>query len=160
MAIVIVTPLLLWQDYLYAIYRGSTAAGIDHITVPLAGYLSKWRAVIEPVLRGTIDGTQASAVCILVSLSSQVIFLAVHRTWREPWWRLAAAFAVLLLVVNYAVWEGYPGAATRVLLPLTFGFNVLLANVDRRFWWWYVTGNLHLIPAAGVLPFPWLAAPY
>ena len=33
---------------------------------------------------------------------------------------------------------------TRVVLPLTFGFNVLLRRETRAFWPWYVAGNLHL----------------
>ena len=43
---------------------------------------------------------------------------------------------------------------TRVTLPLVFGFNVLLAREDgRRFWPWFILGNLHLLPAAMLLPF-------
>ena len=62
-----------------------------------------------------------------------------------PWWRVAAAYAVLMLLVDKAVWEGSPGAVMRVLLPLTVGFNILLLrHTDRSFWTWYVVGNLQL----------------
>jgi hypothetical protein len=158
--VLIVAPLLVWQDYLWSIYRGSSAsAGVSHITTPLLAYGQKWRVTLEGLRSGPL-GPSLSALCVLVALSTQLVFLGVVRTWREPWWRLAAGFGVLMLVMHYAVWEGHPGAATRVLMPLTFGFNVLLAKVDRGFWPWYVLGNLHLVAARGVLPFPWLPPPY
>ena len=50
------------------------------------------------------------------------------------------------------------GAITRVLLPLTVGFNVLLASESRpgRFWPWFAAGNLHLLSAVTVMPLlPW-----
>ena len=57
-----------------------------------------------------------------------------------------------MLTVHGVVWEGYPGAVTRVTLPLAFGFNVLLAReAGRQFWPWFVLGNLHLFPAALML---------
>jgi hypothetical protein len=42
----------------------------------------------------------------------------------------------------------------RVLLPLTVGFNILLATEARpaRFWTWFVAGNLHLLSALRVMP--------
>jgi hypothetical protein len=56
--------------------------------------------------------------------------------------------------VHKVVWDGYPGAVTRVTLPLAFGFNVLLAREQGRgFWAWFTLGNLHLLPAALLLPF-------
>jgi hypothetical protein len=156
-----VVPLLVWQDYLWSIYRGTSAAeGLGHITPPLQAYLHKWRVTLAAVRSEGIGGPAFSAVCTTAALTVQVVYLLVSRAWREPWWRLAAEFAVLMLVVNSAVWEGYPGAATRVLLPLTFGFNVLLARAGRGFWWWFAAGNLHLIPASAILPFPWLPPPY
>jgi hypothetical protein len=50
-----------------------------------------------------------------------------------------------MFLVHSAVWEGYPGAITRVLLPLKFGFNALLAaEQPRGFWMWFGAGNLDL----------------
>jgi hypothetical protein len=159
--VVIVVPVLVWQDYVWSIYRGSsTAEGMGHITPPLVAYLQKWRITIDSLRDTGLSGAAFSGLCTLVALSVQLLYLTVNRAWREPWWRLAAAFGILMLVVDYAVWDGYPGAATRVLLPLTFGFNVLLARGDRSFWWWYVAGNLHLVPVWRLLPFPWLPPPF
>ena len=64
---------------------------------------------------------------------------------------LAVAFAGLTLIAGSEVWRGFPAAITRVALPLTFGFNVLLASRERRFWHWYLPGNVHLVPAYFIL---------
>ena len=159
--LVAIAPLLIWQDYLWSIYRGtSAAAGFGHITPPFLAYLHKWSVTLSGIRAEGLSGASLSAFCTTAALTVQLLYLIVSPAWREPWWRLAAGFGLLMLVVNDAVWEGSPGAATRVLLPLTFGFNVLLARQPRGFWWWFVCGNLHLLPARAVLPFPWLPPPY
>jgi hypothetical protein len=53
-----------------------------------------------------------------------------------------------MLTLGTAVWEGYPGAFTRVLLPLTLAFNVL-AHRTRAALAWLLLGNLGI--AAGFL---------
>lgn len=140
---VVVLPLLIWQDYLWAIYRGTSAAeGAAQITVPLAGYLRKWTSTLQAASTIELHLT-AGQLLALVSITVQAVYIAWTRKWSEPWWKLAAAFAVLMLCVDWAVWEGYPGAITRVTLPLKFGFNVLLArDQPRAFWAWFVPGNL------------------
>lgn len=155
MGVVIVLPLLIWQDYVWSIYRGSSAsAGVDHITPPLVAYAQRWGHALQALAQEELWPNAGPALLVVVSLSAQAAYLIWTRTWREPWWRLASVFAVLMFVVDYVVWEGYPGAITRVVLPLTFGFNVLLGRRRRGFWIWFVVGNLHLVAAVSV--FGWL----
>jgi hypothetical protein len=91
---------------------------------------------------------------VIICLSVQLAYLLYRRQYESPWWRVALGYALLMLVVHKVVWDGYPGAVTRVTLPLAFGFNVLLSREQgRRFWGWFVLGNLHLLPAAMLLPF-------
>ena len=47
----------------------------------------------------------------------------------------------MLLCLGTAVWEGFPGAATRVLLPLTLAFNLVVTRT-RAPLAWLVAGNL------------------
>jgi hypothetical protein len=47
-----------------------------------------------------------------------------------------------MCLLDAVVWGGYPGAAVRVVLPITFAFNVLLDHeAPGRFWAWYLLGN-------------------
>jgi len=51
------------------------------------------------------------------------------------------------------LWSPNTGAITRVLLPLTCAFNILLAREQPspRFWALFVAGNLHLLASTRVL---------
>jgi hypothetical protein len=149
-----VTPLLLWQDYLRSIYRSTSAAGRDQIDRPLMVYVDVLSQSLNKVLWGDPTLLDVFKLGVIVCLAVQLAYLVYRRYYASPWWRVALGYAVLMLLVHKVVWDGYPGAVTRVTLPLAFGFNVLLAReANRGFWGWYVLGNLHLLPAAMLLPF-------
>ncbi|MDI1320248.1 MAG: hypothetical protein PSW75_08660, partial [bacterium] len=61
--------------------------------------------------------------------------------------------ALLMIFLGDAVWEGYPGAASRVLLPMQLAFNIL---VPRSRGWTLVLllGNLTLLAAPTALEAP------
>ena len=154
-------PLLVWQDYIWSIYRGTSAsAGVDHLTMPFTAYLEKWQITIRAVsVRGPFNAA-GYTLLVLVALTVQTAFIATSRLFKEPWWRLAAVFAVLMLMAHPDVWGGYPGAITRVALPLKFGFNVLLVKTEPSgFWSWFILGNLDVVAALNLLPFPGTAPP-
>jgi len=90
---------------------------------------------------------------VLVALTTQALFIAMRPRVRELWWRIGAAYACLMVFLGPAVWEGFPGAAPRVLLPLTLAFNIL---VPRRRAWWIVLllGNLSVLVSPDALPLP------
>jgi len=43
----------------------------------------------------------------------------------DPWWRLGASYAVLMMFLGSAVWEGYPARPRACFCPLGLAFNVL-----------------------------------
>jgi hypothetical protein len=49
-----------------------------------------------------------------------------------------------MLCLNGQVWMGFPGAATRVLLPMTLAFNVLVIR-NRAAAAWVIAGNLAVL---------------
>jgi hypothetical protein len=152
--VVVLLPLIVWQDYIWSIYRGtSTSAGADQLTLPLAAYAQKWRTTLSELPTAGAVSPAGYTLLALVALTVQVLFVGVTRAWSDSWWRLALAFAVLMLAAHWVVWEGYPGAVTRVALPLKLGFNVLLArHPPRYFWVWFVAGNLDLVAGHHSLP--------
>jgi hypothetical protein len=91
---------------------------------------------------------------LLVSLAAQTLYLGVRRDVTSAWWRVACTYAALMLVLSPVLADPHTGAITRVLLPLTIGFNVQLAREasPSRFWLWFVLGNLDLLVAPRVLP--------
>src|SRR6185369_8156136 len=60
------------------------------------------------------------------------------------WCRVGATFAALMAFLAQPVWEGYPGAAGRVLLPMTLAFNILVPTV-RRWLVLLIAGNLTVV---------------
>jgi hypothetical protein len=153
-AALVVLPLLVWMDYLWSIYRSTIFAGANQFVAPLGGLWEAWRrAIAETSEQGLVSGGGLS-LCLLLPLAVQVVYLAVRREWTQPWWRVAAGYALLLLVLDRTLANPVTGAITRVMLPMTLGFNVLLAFEPRasRFWPWYIAGNLLVLPAHLVMP--------
>jgi hypothetical protein len=141
---VVVLPLAVWLDYLWSIYRTTTFAATDQFTPPLVSYLG---ASVRALRLLGDAGSREYAVTVLLSaaaLTVQVVFLAVVRERESPWWRLAVGYALLMTIVDRTLWE--PAGINRFLLPLTVGFNVLLARSRAPFWPWFVGGNLTLAP--------------
>ena len=91
----------------------------------------------------------------LVGITVQAGYLVLRPAWTQPWWRLGAAYVVLMALLGTAVWEGSPGAFVRVLLPLTFAFNVLVTQ-SRWFWPLAILGNLSVYHGLEMFRVPWL----
>ncbi len=124
-----VLPLALWFGYIHG-QVGGAAGGQRNFTWPLAGLIGRWReswshlgAPDEPALAWT-------SFLATIAVTAQLAFLLSRCDWRNRWWRAGAGFAVLALLLGSAVWEGFPGAAPRVLLPLLLACNVLA--LERR----------------------------
>jgi len=145
-------PLATWALVLWE-WLGAGGAGARNFGFPLAAYWEKWAATLGEWGSQGFDFRTRGDVLVLVALTTQVIFIAARPRWREAWWRIGAAYAVLMVFLGDAVWEGFPGAAPRVLLPLTLAFNIL---VPRRKAWWIVLllGNLSVLVSPDALPFP------
>lgn len=140
-------PLALWLVYLRAVL-GPTDTGLWNFTLPLAGWAAKWGEAIHR-LRTEPDRFLALTVLLAhVALTVQAVYLLRGPKPADRWWRLGAVYGGLMLLLGTAVWEGHPGAATRVLLPLTLAFNVLAVSA-RAAAGWLVAGNLSVL--SGVL---------
>jgi hypothetical protein len=156
LALLVLAPLVIWQDYLWSIYRTRSLVGRDQIGLPFVAYAGNWIESVNGVRFSGLSSGPMLSLVVVVSLTVQLAFMLLHRQFGDPWWRLAVAYGTLMLVVHSVVWGGHPGAITRVVLPLTFGFNILLARLDRGFWAWFVPGNLHLVASLHAMPIPGL----
>jgi hypothetical protein len=145
--IAVAAPLALWLAYVR--WRvGPADAGWSNLTLPVVGWIEKLIAsshALQTVQDRPLAWTTFFAT---LALSVQALYVVTRWQWTQTWWRLGAAYTLLFLTLGTAVWEGFPGAATRVLLPLTLAFNVLVHR-QRASWFWLLAGNLAVF--AGLL---------
>lgn len=141
--LVAILPLALWMVCLRA-WVGSSHAELGNFGWPFAAYFSQWRDVIAHFSKPDAGLVPLWRALILVALLAQWVFFAVRREPQQTWWRVGAAYALLMVFLGKPVWEGYPGAAARVLLPMLLAFNVLVPR--RRAWLpLLLAGNLTLL---------------
>jgi hypothetical protein len=139
-------PLAAWIAYIR--WRvGPGGAGTRNFAWPLEAWIGKWTATFAALSTGA-DLLVWATLLATVGLTVQAAFFLARPRWQERWWRVGAPFVALFLFLGPAVWEGLPGAATRVLLPLNLAFNVLVHRA-RAPLWWLLAGNLTV--AAGLL---------
>jgi hypothetical protein len=81
-------------------------------------------------------------------LTVQAIYFLRRPDLNDPRWRLGAVYVALMLGLGTSVWEGQPGAAARVLLPLSLAFAILAVRRRARLAW-LLAGNLTVF--SGVL---------
>jgi hypothetical protein len=145
-----IIPLLVWEDYLRSIYRSTIFAGADAFSAPGTSLASVWMGAWAEARTAGWFSAEWFAVALLFSLIVQAAYVLARRDFKLPWWRVAAAYVGLMLLLDPIVANPHTGAISRVLLPLTVGFNILLASETRptRFWPWFVAGNLHLLSSA------------
>jgi hypothetical protein len=143
-------PLAAWMTYVRVKFGPAEDPGLGNFTYPLAGYWERlslaWREA-----RGPEEGAIYWATFATVgALAVQALFFVLRWRPAERWWRVGAAFAGMMLFLSTPVWEGYPGASTRVLLPMTLAFNVLVPRTGR---WLPILLAGNLTVAASVFEF-------
>ncbi len=148
LGIFVAAPLLAWLAYIRW-QLGPADAGWANLSLPVSGLIEKTATALTDLTLLEDSLLAWTTLGAVVGIAVQAAFFAARwRQFAESWWRVGAAYAVLMLTLGTAVWEGYPGAFTRVLLPLTLAFNVL-AHRTRAALAWLILGNLGI--AAGFL---------
>jgi len=139
--VVVAAPLAAWLFYLRAKFGTSAGAGFNNFAPPFVGLAEKWVESILALFQEVVWPLDwATAACVL-SLTVQCVFLLARWRPSEAWWRIGAVFALMAVFLSRPVWEGSPGAATRVLLPMSLAFNILVPR-GRRWLPLLVAGNL------------------
>jgi len=144
-----------WRRLVRAVLLAGLAltGSTDLLWPPLAGYLAHWKTTVGELVARGIASPAKWNVLALVSVTVQAGFLVARVRWRSPWWRLGIAYLGLMLMLHHVVWMGYPGAFTRVLLPMQVAFNVL-ALESPGFWPIVVLGNINVIAGLATLQVP------
>lgn len=149
----IVLPLTIWFDYIYSIYRTLLYTTGSTLARPFAAFLWKWQLTVGDVVARGWNANSRFGALTLIAVSVQAAYVAVRWDWRNPWWRVGMAYALLMPFLGVPLWEGEPVTALRVLLPLALAFNVLLRDCKSAGWFWglLICGNATVFQALAML---------
>jgi hypothetical protein len=143
-------PFALWFDYLRSIYRSNVFAAGSNFAAPFAGVQGKITEARREFYRAGLTLPLVVTIASLISFGAQVLcvlWACVMSPRRSSWVFAAAPFIALAAILGQPVWQGVPGAYTRVLIPLALGANAILAASPRPQWWLIGLANLGAIPA-------------
>jgi len=140
-------PILLWLVYLRW-QLGPGDAGLSNFAWPFQGWAEKLSATVHAVGGREDPLLVASTLLAVIGVSVQAAYCLLRPQWDDPWGRVGLIYSALLLCLGTAVWEGFPGAAFRAVLPLTVACNLILVR-RRAGWGWLAGANLGV--AAGLL---------
>jgi hypothetical protein len=148
--IVVAAPLLIWVAYLRRHLGPGDDIGDRNFAAPFAGLAHKLGASFRRLSAPGYDSTIAWYDLLTVAgLLTQFAFFAVRPRWRDPWWRIGATYALLMVFLGDAVWENYPTAAARVLLPMTLAFNLIVPR-GRGWTLLLLAGNIGILSSAEI----------
>ena len=146
LGLIVAAPLAAWMIYV-RVTVANVDPGLGNFNWPFVGFIAKWRATLDQL--NSADARYSwPTLLVLLGLTVQGLFFLVRRDDRNASWRLGAVYVALMFCLGWIVWVGFPGAAARVLLPLTFAFNLHAART-RASWAWLVLGNLTVV--SGIL---------
>ncbi len=142
----VAVPLFAWMGYIKWKFGPADDPGMGNFTFPLAGLAEKWGDIAGNLHVRTDSTIRWATLATIFALTVQWLFFVLRWRWDEAWWRLGAAYAGMMIFLSTPVWEGFPGASTRVLLPMTLAFNVLVPR-GRKWLPLLIAGNLTVVAA-------------
>lgn len=144
-------PMALW--FLYVIWRLRMPETLDgkNLDWPLRAIIGKLEQFSVVAVHGHIrwhrwffelyKSPELHALLTIIALMTQCIYVATHREWENRLWRVAALFVPFFLCIGAPSWVSH-FTVTRHALPITLGFNLVLAMRPRKSWLiWFVLGN-------------------
>lgn len=139
-ALLVAVPLLAWMLHV-RLRTGPSSQGLGNFTWPVVAWVEKWGEIVTAYSRHPeFTWLITTTLLATVALTVQAAYM-LRRRRADPWWRVGLVWTLMLALLGTAVWEGHPGAATRVLLPLSVAFAVLAVR-ERAGWGWLLLGNL------------------
>jgi len=147
LGLIAVGPILLWWGYIAWRLRMHAAWDGDNLDWPMRAIGQKFAEFIVAAGHGGIAWAQFyrdyefHALLTIIATLTQCFYLLTHREWGNRLWRMAAIFVPLFLCIGYPAWASH-FTVTRHALPITLGFNLVLAmRPSRRWLLWFLLGN-------------------
>ena len=147
-AALVALPLFAWM--LYVRWKaGPAAQGLGNFTWPVVGWVEKWSETLAEFARHPdFRWLTTTTLLAVIALTAQAVYLTRRPLLENPWWRVGVAGVAMMILLGTSVWEGHPGATTRVLLPMSLAFAVVAVRM-RAHWGWVAGGSLTVF--SGVL---------
>lgn len=140
-SVLVALPLVLWIAYVHG-KAGPAPQGFGNFTWPVVGWIEKWAEVVGDFGRHPqFRWLTATTLLAVIGLTAQAAYFLRRVVVRDPWWRTGVAGVAMMAVLGTSVWEGNPGAATRVLLPMSIAFAVFAVR-QRAHAAWIIVGGL------------------
>lgn len=147
---VVAIPLFAWIAYVRW-HAGPAPQGFGNFTWPVIGWIEKWQETFAGFGRHpNFRWLTLTTLLAMVGLTVQAIYFARRLRLESPWWRVGASGVLMMVLLGTSVWEGHPGAATRVLLPMSAAFAILAAR-EQTGWSWIALGSLGLFSGVQAL---------
>ncbi len=144
--VVAILPLALWSLYVRQRFAHlPDADGLGNFSWPLLGLVTQANYSLREISLGNLDGRYTFGLIAIIGLAIQAWVLWRTLRFESSWWRVGAAYSLLLVFLGPWVWSGY-WAVCRAVLPMTIAFNLLLP-AERNFWPFWILGNLTVLHA-------------
>jgi hypothetical protein len=127
--IICVGPIALWTAILFRHY--GRIGGLHNIAPPFFALATKVRLLADTWQTHGFDRDMRDEILFAATLAVQIGFLIARPQPQQPWWRIGASFAAFAAFLGWPVWEGFPSAAVRALLPVSLAFNRLVPRTRR-----------------------------
>lgn len=139
-------PLALWSLYVRQRFLDIPASpGMGNFSWPFLGLLMQVKYALRELSLGNFESRYSFGLIAIIALLIQGWFFWRSPSLQSPWWRIGAAYSLLLIFLGSWVWSGY-WAACRAVLPMSIAFNLLLPGT-RAFWPWWIAGNIPILHA-------------
>lgn len=148
--LLLILPLAVWILYVQFTLASGRPVGSGNFAIPILNIYDKVALSLADLKDSTAEPIffrigQLLEIAGMFSMIIQAIYLVSKPRWLDRYWQFGIAFALLLFVLGPSVLAGQY-AFTRVLLPLTFSFNLLIHQHENNpgFLTWFVLGNIGL----------------
>jgi hypothetical protein len=139
----IIAPFICWSGYVSTVFGGNIVEQSHSVGGPLIG-------LIEHVYyTGKVLLTHLTKQSIFVflaplSLIVEALYVMIRPRLDSAYWRMGIGFALLYFVLAEPAFIEQ-GGYTRIVLPLTVAFNLLLIQYEKRYFiGWFCAGNVGL----------------
>ncbi|MCF8237962.1 MAG: hypothetical protein K9I85_07375 [Saprospiraceae bacterium] len=146
----LILPVAMWAIYVQYQLSAGRPTQSGNFTLPFFGVVEKLTesstALVasagEPLFYRIGLFLESVSLC---SIFVQALYLFLKPKWSNRYWQFGIGFAVLFPFLGPSVLAGQ-FAFTRVLLPLTMAFNLLIHQSEKQtaYYGWFILGNVGL----------------